>query len=297
MRTKKQIAASRANGRQSHGAVTPEGKARIVNANLWTGLDAEDQVLTWEFQEDFEMLRDEYYTCHPPHSPEARCLVDQLITCEWHLRRFANAELSVWEDLANNNDAADTVAGAARTGDHVFHRIQSRINATRRAFHSALKELERLEARDADVVVVPKNPDGVIVYSNQNDLPVLGSLRQNAGENPAPVPSGLVVGANSAAAPVETPSCPQNQQDDNQEDDTKPGTEGGGLADAGAQSTPADESACAARHSDSCLLTPDSHIPQGYQGRSPWVVSQSELERQDVAGMEALAEFLKELSA
>ena len=292
MRTKKQIAASRANGRQSHGAVTPEGKARIVNANLWTGLDAEDHVLTWEFQKDFEELRDEYYTCHPPHSPEARCLVDQLITCEWHLRRFANAELSVWEDLANHSDAVDTTAGAARTGDHVFHRIQSRINATRRAFHTALKELERLEARDAHVVVVPKNPDGIVLYSNQNDLPVLGSLRQNAGENPAPVPSGLVVGANSTAAPVETPSCPQNQ-----EDGTKPGTEGGGLADAGAQSTPADENACAARHSDSCLLTPDSHIPQGYQGRSPWVVSQSELERQDVAGMEALAEFLKELSA
>jgi hypothetical protein len=292
MRTKKQIAASRANGRKSHGAVTPEGKARIVNANLWTGLFAEDQVLTWEFQEDFEDLRDEYYTCHPPHSPEARHLVDQLITCEWHLRRFANAELSVWEDLANNSDAADTVAGAARTGDHLFHRIQSRINSTRRAYHSALKELERLEARDADVVVVPKNPDGIVYGSKQNDLPVLGSLRQNACANPAPVPPEPAAGANSTAAPVETPSRPQNQ-----EDDTKPGTEGGGLADAGAQSTPADENACAARHSDSCLLTPDSHIPQEYPGRSPWVVSQSELERQDVAGMEAPAEFLKELSA
>ena len=32
MRTQKQIAASRENGRKSHGASTPEGKARILYA-------------------------------------------------------------------------------------------------------------------------------------------------------------------------------------------------------------------------------------------------------------------------
>ena len=50
MRAQKQIAASRENGRKSHGAVTPEGKTRIVKANLWTGLFSETNVLTWEFQ-------------------------------------------------------------------------------------------------------------------------------------------------------------------------------------------------------------------------------------------------------
>ena len=41
MRTQKQIAASRENGRQSHGATTPEGKACIVSANLLSGIFAE----------------------------------------------------------------------------------------------------------------------------------------------------------------------------------------------------------------------------------------------------------------
>src|ERR1017187_7464569 len=51
MRTQKQLAASRDNGRKSHGAATPAGKARIVNANLQSGIFAETQVLVWEHQE------------------------------------------------------------------------------------------------------------------------------------------------------------------------------------------------------------------------------------------------------
>ena len=78
MRTQKQIAASRENGRKSHGAATPEGKARIVNANLQSGIFAETQVLVWEHQEELQELKDEYYARHPPASPEARCLLDQI---------------------------------------------------------------------------------------------------------------------------------------------------------------------------------------------------------------------------
>src|ERR1035437_4784824 len=78
MRTQKQIAASRENGRKSHGAATPEGKARIANANLQSGIFAETQVLMWEHQEELQELKDEYYARHPPASPEARCLLDQI---------------------------------------------------------------------------------------------------------------------------------------------------------------------------------------------------------------------------
>ena len=99
MRTQKQIAASRENGGKSHGAATAEGKARIVNANLQTGIFAETQVLIWEFQEDLQELKDEYYARHPPASPEARCLLDQIVMCEWHLRRFDWVEGSLWDKL------------------------------------------------------------------------------------------------------------------------------------------------------------------------------------------------------
>lgn len=101
MRTQKQIAASRENGRRSHGATTPEGKARILYANFDTGIFAETQVLVWEDQADLEELRDEYYARHPPASPEARCLLDQIVMCEWHLRRFIWVEDSLWNQLCD----------------------------------------------------------------------------------------------------------------------------------------------------------------------------------------------------
>ena len=48
MRTEKQIAASRLNGRKSSGATTSEGKARIVAANLKSGVYAESEILPRE---------------------------------------------------------------------------------------------------------------------------------------------------------------------------------------------------------------------------------------------------------
>jgi hypothetical protein len=175
-RTRKQIAASRENGRQSHGAVTPEGQARIVNANLWSGIFAETQVLVWEHQEDLQELKDEYYQRHPPKSPEARFLVDQLINCEWQMRRFGYAEDSLWDQFAQTSPPEGEMAAAGlERGDHIFNRLQHRINSTRRAFLTALQQLERIEARDQHVTVAPKVD---VTDSSETDLQTLGSLRK-----------------------------------------------------------------------------------------------------------------------
>jgi len=92
MRTEKQIAASRANGRKSNGAATPDGKARIVAANLKSGVYAESETLPWENAKDLEPLKAEDYDHHQPASLEARLLVDELISCEWTLRRHRRAD-------------------------------------------------------------------------------------------------------------------------------------------------------------------------------------------------------------
>ena len=179
MRTQKQIAASRENGRKSHGATTPEGKARIVNANLMSGIFAETQVLIWEHEAELQELKDEYYACHPPASPEARCLLDQIVMCEWHLRRFGYVEDSLWDQLFTDSpEDSDRCAEALREGDRTFTRLQHRINSTRRAFHAALRELERLEARDRDVVLMFPDPDPPSIDWPENQLPAPGSLRK-----------------------------------------------------------------------------------------------------------------------
>jgi hypothetical protein len=188
MRSPKQIAASRENGRKSHGAITPEGKARIVNANLWSGVFAETHVLTWEHQAELDEVREEYYACHPPSSPEARCLLDQIILCEWQLRRLANAESALWDEFGRTcSRDIEPAAEALRLGDQNFQRIQYRINSTLRAFQNALRELERLEARDRDVVVIPKDPDPPATETSDNHLQILGSLRKKDPEDPAAV--------------------------------------------------------------------------------------------------------------
>jgi hypothetical protein len=186
MRTQKQIAASRENGRKSHGAATPEGKARIVNANLESGIFAEFSVLIWENLEELQELKDEYYARHPPASPEARCLLDQIVMCEWHLRRFDCVEAALWDQYFTAKPPDFTpCAYALREGDQTFTRLQHRINSTRRAFHTALQELERLEARDQDAVVVSPASVSPVTHSPETQLQILGSLRKNESADPA----------------------------------------------------------------------------------------------------------------
>ena len=186
MRTQKQIAASRENGGKSHGAATPEGKARIVNANLQSGIFAATQVLMWEHQEEIQELKDEYYARHPPASPEARCLLDQIVMCEWHLRRFLSVEDALWNQFFTASPPdSDPCAYALRQGDQTFTRLQHRINSTRRAFRTALKELERLEARDQDAVVISSGSVSPATQTPETQLQILGSLRKNESADPA----------------------------------------------------------------------------------------------------------------
>jgi hypothetical protein len=187
MRTQKQIAASRENGAKSHGAATAEGKARIVNANLQSGIFAETQIVIWEDQEELQELKDEYYARHPPASPEARCLLDQIVMCEWHLRRFDWVEGALWDKLFTATPQnLDACAYAVQQGDQTFTRLQHRINSTRRAFHTALKELERLEARHQDVVLVGPDPVSPVTRTPETQLQILGSLRKNDPGHLAP---------------------------------------------------------------------------------------------------------------
>jgi hypothetical protein len=158
----------------------PTPKTKTLRARLWTGVDAESHVLPQEFQDELETIRDEYYARHPPASPEARCLLDQIIMCEWHLRRFFTADDSLWLEFhAGTSANDDPYALAARKGAGPFSALQHRINSTRRALHNALRERERLEARDRDVEVVRPDPatDSVISTPSKH-LQILGSLRK-----------------------------------------------------------------------------------------------------------------------
>jgi hypothetical protein len=77
-------------------------------------------------------------------------------------------------------------AVALLRGDQTLHRLQSRVNATRRSFQTALRELERLEARDEALVILPGAPDSPATDTAETGLQTLGSLRQKDPADPDP---------------------------------------------------------------------------------------------------------------
>ena len=95
--------------------------------------------------------------------------------CEWHLRRFLSVEDALRDQFFTASPPdSDPCAYALRQGDQTFTRLRHRINSTRRAFRTALKELERLEARDQDAVVISSGSVSPATRSPESQLRILG---------------------------------------------------------------------------------------------------------------------------
>ena len=80
MSTLRQIEANRRNARKSTGPASVTGKAVSSMNALKTGIHAKSLILPTEKLADLEELIEEYCRHHQPVSPEARLLVDDLIT-------------------------------------------------------------------------------------------------------------------------------------------------------------------------------------------------------------------------
>jgi hypothetical protein len=149
MATESQIAANRRNAVKSRGPITSEGKARCAAAPLKSGLYAKAPVLPTESRAGLEQLIAEWYARHRPTTPEARAILDELVFCEWTLRRLRLCEAQLWEDSAKDvypsrkNDALAIGQGFDHA-DRTMARLQYRIDSTRRAFYRAKDQLARL---------------------------------------------------------------------------------------------------------------------------------------------------------
>ncbi len=161
MSTRRQIEANRRNALKSTGPTSVTGKAASSMNALKTGLHAKSLLLPDEKRADLQLLIDEYYQFHHPATPEARGLLDDLIRCEWLLRRFDRAEAEMWpyqhnmpfhenEELALGDSATNHAAA--------FSKLQYRIDTTRRARDRALKALQLLEAQPAPAAVPSVSP-------------------------------------------------------------------------------------------------------------------------------------------
>jgi hypothetical protein len=164
MSTLRQIEANRRNSQQSTGPTSVTGKAVSSMNALKTGIHAKSLVLPSEKVADLEQLIDEFYQSHQPTTPDARSFVDDLIRCEWTLRRLDTAETQMW--LYQNDDKFRTpqkypLGYSASCNSTPFSKLQYRLDATRRARVRALQALEKLkaEAEAAPAPAPPVEPD------------------------------------------------------------------------------------------------------------------------------------------
>src|SRR5450756_348753 len=152
MSTLHQIEANRRNSEKSTGPTSVTGKAVASMNALKTGIHAKSLVLPSEKLADVEQLIDEYYQSHRPASPEARAFVDDLIRCEWTLRRLDTAESQMWQYQSDDRfrDPQKYPLGyAASCNPGTFTKLQYRVDTTRRARDRALLALEKLKAEVA----------------------------------------------------------------------------------------------------------------------------------------------------
>jgi hypothetical protein len=153
MATERQIEANRLNAQKCTGPRSAEGKARSSMNALKTGIDANTRIIAGEDPAGLAVLIKEYHDRWLPTTPEQRLLVDTLVTNDWLLRRLNRVESQLWEHRSPPPDFAHpqvALAHALLFEGVDFDRVQRRMNSAQRNFQSALRDLERLKAREAE---------------------------------------------------------------------------------------------------------------------------------------------------
>ncbi len=199
MSTLRQIEANRRNAQKSTGPTSVAGKAASSMNALKTGIHAKSLILASEKLADLEQLIAEYYHRHAPTSPEARLAVDELIHCEWLLRRYRAAETQMWQYQNDSKYSAPEkypLGHAASQNPNTFSKLQYRVDATRRAYQRSLQSLKQLEADAEAAPLPPPAADPVDLPSPlpsfQTTFPQIGFVPANPIlAPPQPVPADL----------------------------------------------------------------------------------------------------------
>jgi hypothetical protein len=194
MSTRRQRAASRANGQKSQGPITEAGKANSRYNALKHGIDAKQQIMFTESAEDLALLAVEYHELHCPANADQRFLVDTMINNEWRLRRLRCVEADLWR--ATHNLVLEKNAGieAADFGDAftasgpAFERLQRIINSCERHYRNARKDLEQMQSNQAAPAIRNQPQTTVQPEETKTTSESSGSIRTSPESAPATSP-------------------------------------------------------------------------------------------------------------
>ena len=205
MSTLRQIEANRRNAQKSTGPTSVTGKAASSMNALKTGIHAKSLVLPTEDPAELDELVEDAYRSFHPTTPEARCLVDEFIYCEWSLRRLRAAETESWlhqDEIAFQGPEKYPLGYSATQHGNCFSRLQYRMDSTRRARERALQSLKQLQAEAAPAPdPLPEPPERAappsLTPSPRTTLPVIGFVLPTPSAAPpqAPPPPPLDPGA------------------------------------------------------------------------------------------------------
>jgi hypothetical protein len=197
MASLRQIEANRRNAARSTGPTTPEGKAASSLNALKTGIHSNTSVLPCEDPAAHQALIDRYYARFSPTLPEERVYVDELIRCEWLIRRLRRTETELYGYIHENciyPDHDHPLGQAVAKDPRAFSSLQWRLNALRKARAEALACLRDLRENPIpDSAPIPEPPLNQL-------LP--GELASNS--KPAPPP---------AATPSPEPEITKSEED------------------------------------------------------------------------------------
>jgi hypothetical protein len=211
MSTLRQIEANRRNAQKSTGPTSVTGKAASSMNALKTGIHAESLILPTENLDELEQLTEDYYQHHHPANPDTRSLVDELIYCEWMLRRLRVAESQAWQYQSDDiyRDPQKYPLGQSATNHSTtFTKLQYRLDATRRARLRALDSLTKLKAEAAVTSDPPALQPQALNPSPQTTSPKIGFVPATPpAAPPQPAPAGPSTDPNTPV-PVVT-SYPQ----------------------------------------------------------------------------------------
>jgi len=200
MATQAQIEANRRNSQKSTGPASAAGKAASSLNAVKTGIYAESLLIHGESPEALDDLVREYQATCRPVGPREQAAVDALIHADWLLRRMRRVETLIWNDeiesWARSKERSVDEEIVPRVGwnraEERFLRIQRRLTALDRAYHRALVDLERLQAKR------PPAPEPLPAEPPEAPAPQIGFV---------PSPAAVVVLTNPPDPPFPPPAA------------------------------------------------------------------------------------------
>jgi hypothetical protein len=162
--SEKQLTASRTNGSQSRGPVTPEGRRNSSRNSLRHGLFSRAVVLDNESPRRFQSLIDSLFRQFQPETPVEAFLIEKMAAAQWRQIRSWGLEQASISHQVRNQESALASENAPTRDAHAVRTLPggSMINRQEMAFDRqysrALDRLVKLQAAREKFKLHQTNP-------------------------------------------------------------------------------------------------------------------------------------------